>query len=212
MVRPRELWYCGLMTDWPHVDELPLLHARMIRGSFPGGLGAAGALPAFTSEIPEGLKKAVRDMLRAGGFKPSGRNKPASEYLIKAATGPGLAQINPVVDAHNQASLVSGLPISVVDAAKLSGPLTLRNGDAGASYIFNPAGQVIDVSGLVCLHDSEGPCANAVKDAQRTKTTAETTDTLTVIWGVAAFAEHTDRLAEALRDALSAAGTVTASW
>ena len=38
---------------------------------------------------------------------------------------------------------------------------------AGASYVFNASGQAIDLGGLLCLFDADGPCANAVKDAQR---------------------------------------------
>ena len=45
---------------------------------------------------------------------------------------------------------------------------------AGASYIFNASGQSMDLSGLLCLFDADGPCANPVKDAQRTKTGPET--------------------------------------
>ena len=63
------------------------------------------------------------------------------------------------------------------------------------SYVFNAAGQEIELRGLICLFDSEGPCANPVKDAQRTKTGEATTRTLTSIWGVAGFE---DRLASAV--------------
>ena len=34
----------------------------------------------------------------------------------------------------------------------------------------------------MCLFDAEGPCGNAVKDAQRTKTSADTRRTLSAIW------------------------------
>ena len=34
---------------------------------------------------PASIKEPVRAMLRAGGFKPAGRQKPASEYLAQAA-------------------------------------------------------------------------------------------------------------------------------
>ena len=37
--------------------------------------------------------------------------------------------------------------------------------------------------GKLTLFDAEGPCGNAVKDAQRTKTDAQTRRTLTLIWG-----------------------------
>jgi hypothetical protein len=38
----------------------------------------------------------------------------------------------------------------------------------------------------LCLFDADGPCGNGVKDAQRTKTTAATTRTLSLIWGTVA--------------------------
>lgn len=47
-------------------------------------------------------------------------------------------------------------------------------------------GQEISVKGLLCLCDASGPCANAVKDAQRTKTDAGTTSTVSVLWGPSA--------------------------
>ena len=42
---------------------------------------------------------------------------------------------------------------------------------------------MIDLGGLLCLLDAEGPCANAVKDSQRTKTSPETRRTLSLVWG-----------------------------
>ena len=36
---------------------------------------------------------------------------------------------------------------------------------------------------LLVLCDAEGPCANAVKDAQRTKTHDGTSQTLSILWG-----------------------------
>jgi hypothetical protein len=43
----------------------------------------------------------------------------------------------------------------------------------------------------LCLHDADGPCANAVKDAQRTKTNAETTQVVCVVWGSTELAART---------------------
>jgi hypothetical protein len=53
--------------------------------------------------------------------------------------------------------------------------------------VFNASGQEIDLAGLLCLFDAEGPCANAVKDAQRTKTGPATTRTLSILWGARAL-------------------------
>ena len=68
----------------------------------------------------EASRAAVRDLLRHGGYKPTGRGKPSSEYLARAAGEGTLSSINPAVDLCNAVSLHSGLPISAVDAARLS--------------------------------------------------------------------------------------------
>ena len=83
------------------------------------------------------------------------------------------SSINAAVDVCNIVSLHSGLPISVVDLAKATPPFRVAVAAAGSSYVFNASGQTIDLGGLLCLCDADGPCANAVKDAQRTKTERE---------------------------------------
>jgi len=138
----------------------------------------------------EELRLAVRHMLRVGGYKPAGRGKPASEYLLKAAGQGSLSSINLPVDICNVVSLHSGFPVSVIDLAKGIEPFEIRYGEENEEYIFNASGQVIRIGGLLCLCDGAGPCANAVKDAQRTKTDTTTTRTLSVVWGVRYFSEH----------------------
>lgn len=133
------------------------------------------------------VRKAIRNLLRVGGFKPTGRNKPSSEYLLKVAADGPLLAINAAVDVGNVVAMHSGLPVSVVDLDKTGTPLRLAIAAKGQRYVFNPSGQVIDVGGLLCLHDAEGPCANAVRDAQRTKTGPSSTRTLSIIWGSTAL-------------------------
>jgi DNA/RNA-binding domain of Phe-tRNA-synthetase-like protein len=140
----------------------------------------------------DALRAAIRDMLRHGGYKPTGRSKPASEYLLRAHAEGSLGAINPAVDTCNAVSLHSGLPVSVVDLDRLQEPLSIRCAPAEASYVFNPAGQSISLGGLVCLYDAVGPCANAVKDAQRTKTSDATQRTLSILWSERSLAEHTE--------------------
>jgi DNA/RNA-binding domain of Phe-tRNA-synthetase-like protein len=142
----------------------------------------------------EDVRTSVRDMLRHGGYKPTGRGKPASEYLVRAAADGTLRSINAVVDACNAVSLHSGLPISVVDLDTARPPFRVGIAAPEASYVFNPSGQEIRAGGLLCLHDADGPCANAVKDAQRTKTSEGTRRVLAVLWGVKS---HAGRAAEA---------------
>jgi DNA/RNA-binding domain of Phe-tRNA-synthetase-like protein len=179
------------------VDPHPLLDLRAFVTQFPRplsemptsdhllGLLQLGAPAPLQSD--DSVRERVRALLRQGGFRPTGRSKPASEYLIKAANEGNLTSINLAVDACNAVSLHSGLPISVVDLALLREPLRVAVAPQGASYVFNAGGQSIDLAGLICLNDAEGPCANAVKDAQRTKTSGETTRTLSLVWGTIAL-------------------------
>ncbi len=164
------------------LDAHPLLDLRAFVTTFPRPLGEMPSPPelrallVLDAEAPlhsdDGVREAVRALLRHGGFKPTGRSKPASEYLLRAASDKVLSSINLAVDACNIVSLHSGLPISVVDLDQTREPLRVGVAPAGASYVFNASGQTIDLGGLLCLFDADGPCANAVKDAQRTKTTS----------------------------------------
>ena len=157
-------------------------------------------------DVEEEIKKSVRDLLRQGGFKPSGRNKPASEYLIKAAEREALGSINAAVDICNVVSLHSGLPISVVDTELLEGDLRVEIASAGESYVFNPSGQVLDLSGLICLFDERGACANAVKDSQRTKTHSATQEVLYVFWAPIRFSERAGKALEWMQECLLSVG------
>jgi DNA/RNA-binding domain of Phe-tRNA-synthetase-like protein len=156
------------------------------------------------------VRDAVRVLLRHGGFKPSGRSKPASEYLVRAVSDGALASINAAVDVCNIVSLHSGLPISVVDLAKARAPFRVGIAESGSSYVFNASGQAIDLGGLLCLLDADGPCGNAVKDAQRTKTDAATTQTLTVIWGTNALPGRAAQAETWYRQLLHQLGATTA--
>jgi DNA/RNA-binding domain of Phe-tRNA-synthetase-like protein len=184
----------------PHVADHPLLYLRAFLCELPPALPSPDWLVAGLSlgapapmQSDDALRGRVRDLLRVGGFKPTGRSKPASEYLLRAATENALGSINAMVDACNVVSLHSGLPISVVDLARARPPFSVHLAPPGASYVFNASGQVLDLGGLLCLHDADGPCANAVKDAQRTKTDASTRRTLSIVWGVVGEEERTRR-------------------
>lgn len=183
----------------------PLLRPAPFTTRFPHPLGELGSPDWLTALLAldalaqlqrnEGLRTAVRDMLRHWGHKPAGRGKPASEYLIRAVDRGELDSINAAVDVCNVVSLHSGFPIALVDLDRARPPFQVGPGAADASYVFNASGQEMSLKGLVCLSDANGPCANPVKDAQRTKTDGSTTRTLTVIWGVAGYE---DRLSAAV--------------
>ena len=158
---------------------------------------------------PEDVQGEIRDMMRHGGYKPTGRGKPASEYLVRAAGEGKLRSINAPVDVCNVVSLHSGVPISVVDLDRTQGALAIDLAPADAAYVFNASGQEIKVAGLVCLHDEDGPCANGVKDSQRTKTHDGTTRTLTVLWGARSLGTHAAEAAAWYRELLERLGATT---
>jgi DNA/RNA-binding domain of Phe-tRNA-synthetase-like protein len=191
------------------VASHPLLEvgAFVSRYSKPlGDLTLAPRAAPFASD--DAIRTAVRDLLRAGGFKPSGRSKPASEYLVAAHAEGRFPAINAAVDACNLASLASGLPISLVDVDKLDGALSIRCADPKTSYVFNPSGQVIDASGLLCLFDAQGPSGTPVKDAQRTKTDEHTRAALSIVWGTSALPGRTAQATAWYRELCATIATV----
>jgi DNA/RNA-binding domain of Phe-tRNA-synthetase-like protein len=188
------------------------------------------APPAPSGELPEALadlvarareqgealwpperKRGVRDMLRHGKYKPSGRSKPASEFLLQAAQKDRFPAVLPPVDCNNFVSLGSGLPGTLFDTDRFGEHLILRRGRPGERYVFNPSGQEIDLQDLLLLArparpptdagpeepaaaSSEGvPCGNPVKDSMATKVQpGKTRRVVAVLY--APVDEPTDRL------------------
>lgn len=188
----------------------PLLDLEAMELRFPLLQGRLPPPPSLTSmlaldaEAPmrrsEDVRAAARALLRHAGFQPSGRSKPASEYLVRAAQEGALSSINLAADLVNVVSLHSGLPLSVVDLDKAGPPLRVEVGAEDAEFVFNASGQRIKVGRLLGLSDASGPCANAVKDAQRTKTDGGTTRALVLIWGSVAVPGCAGQVASWLRD------------
>lgn len=178
-------------------------------------------LPPFLPEIvarahalgdafwPAGLKERVRDMLRHGRYKPAGRGKPASEFLLASAIAGEFPAINGPVDVNNAVSLESGYPGSIFDAALTGERLLLRRGLAGESYVFNPSGQRINLEDLllVCRSADDGwaPCGNPVKDAMSSKVNGSTRSLLAILFAPAGedpgrVHHWAERFAQLLRD------------
>lgn len=144
-------------------------------------------------EEEDAFRRSVRDVFRNGSWKPTGRSKPASEYLLRAASEGRFPRINAAVDVCNYLSLKTLCPISVWDADRAgSDVVRFRLGREGEDYVFNAGGQEIDVTDLIvgCAADSEDdpgtPIVNAVKDSQRTKTSDGTTRVVAAIYAPAA--------------------------
>lgn len=178
-----------------HPDFKPLTY----RLAWDGDFSVTPPKPQ-RAEITEEQKKAVRTLLRAGGYKPSGRGRPASESLVKAFHDGRFPEIHPVVDFFNWLSMETGLPISVLDEDLVVGDWEFRLGEIGESYIFNPSGQELKVEGLLLLADQDGATGSPVKDAQRTKISETTRTFLVVVWGTAELPESLSRAAKEIEE------------
>jgi DNA/RNA-binding domain of Phe-tRNA-synthetase-like protein len=150
-------------------------------------LGELVAVRAREEFPPLRIKEGVRSLLRRGGFKPAGRNKPASEYLAQAAREDRFPRINNLVDINNLISLQSGLPISLLDLEAVGDDPVIRYGVSGEKYIFNSTGQEIELEGLICLCRQGAPTSiplgNAVKDSMQGKLRPETTSVIGLVYG-----------------------------
>ena len=164
-------------------------------------------LALSTADSPESTarKSAVRDMLRHGTYKPTGRGKPASEYLFKAAADGAFPIINNLVEINNLVSLGQLLPISLVDLGRAGcAAFVVRWGREGESYVFNPSGQVLELRDLLLVSRMPGdePCASPIKDGQAAKTHDGTREVLGVLYAPVALrqaaSEGARRMAELL--------------
>lgn len=198
-----------------HKDDDPRLDATLVCLVLAEGCAVATTPPALVAELealaarraaedfpPADIKDAVRGMLRAGGYKPAGRQKPASEYLAQAAREGRFPVINGPVDCNNLLSLETGLPISLLDlrafrdasgggmdtggAAAVGA--TVRICGAGEAYIFNASGHEMDLEGLLCVCDAAGkPLGNPVKDSMAGKLRDDSVDLAGFIYAPASL-------------------------
>ncbi|MBK6922834.1 MAG: hypothetical protein IPH07_35935 [Deltaproteobacteria bacterium] len=198
----------GFVARWS--SPLPASPAWLVQWLAPSASLASDVLPFAPADA--GVREAVRKLLRFGGYKPSGRGKPAAEYLVGAAEAGTLSSINLAVDLCNVVSLHSGLPISVIDLDRARTPMHVALAPAGASYVFNASGQEIALAGLPCLYDADGPCANAVKDSQRTKTHAGTQAVFCIVWGTKVLGTRTAETIAWYRQLSERCGATCTPW
>lgn len=164
--------------------NLALVELEGLDWSAAGAGSGDGSVSVLSAEIieevfkrardkgPEGWAsriKAVRDLLRNGNYKPAGRAKPSSEYLLAAALEGDFPKVNFFVDAVNLASLKHMYPMSIFDADRAGRNLLCRLGSPGERYVFNSAGQEIDVEDLLCICARGVPIVNPVRDSMATK-------------------------------------------
>ena len=141
-------------------------------------------------EIPEDKRGAIRQLLKIGGFSASGRNRPAHELLVRDIKERGsFHHINNIVDVNNVISLVSLLPISIFDGAKLKDTITVRIGKPEEGYVFNQSEQWLDVKRCITCCNGEPPgepIGTPVKDSMATKIFEGATHYVGVIYGTTA--------------------------
>ncbi len=175
------------------------------------------ALTAAIAQAPddEQVRKAVRDLLRHGKYKPTGRGKPACEYLLNAAREGRFPRINNLVDINNLVSLASQLPISLIDL-RLAGAdrFRVRRGRAGESYVFNPGGQRIELEDLLLVAHlpPDTACANPVKDSMATKLVDASTDVLAVLYAPVTLEEPLTAATRHFAESLLAWGGAPAAF
>ena len=156
-------------------------------------------------------KRCVRSMLRYGTYKPSGRAKPASEYLLNAALKDSFPLISTLVDVNNLISLEFLLPASLIDL-DLAGAsrFVVRRGREAECYVFNPSGQVLALTDLLLASalPADTPCASPVKDSQATKVHAESMHVAALVYAPSQLAGEAAEAAGRMADLLSRFGAV----
>ena len=174
-VLPALIWAEGIAAPRP-TEETPTFLTEILTEAVTTG----------EEFVPAALRKRVRKMLRHGKYHASGRGKPASEFLLRAALAGSFPLVNGPVDVNNTISLASGLPGTIFDADLSGTHLLLRRGRPEESYTFNRSGQTIDLQDLllVCRRVGEAwePCGNPVKDAMSTKIHPETKRVIAVLY------------------------------
>jgi len=135
---------------------------------------------------PDRLKKGVRSLLRNFGYQPSGRNRPASEFLVKDLINRGMFnKINNIVDINNHISLMTHLPISILNLDITGHDLSLRLGMENETYIFNKTEQTLSLKNLLLIaknDDGITPFCSPVKDSHQSKIFEDTTNILVCIY------------------------------
>ena len=177
-------------------------------GELLAEIRAATARALASQDWParEARRGANRDLLRFGTYKPTGRGKPASEYLVNAAIGRSFPLINALVDINNLVSLDTLLPISLVDLDRAgTDSFKCRRGHEGEAYVFNPSGQVLELRDLLLLArlPADEPCASPIKDSQATKTHEGTARVLGVVYAPSPMADEAGAAAQRMGDLMS---------
>ena len=124
---------------------------------------------------------ATRAAYKACGKDPN-RYRPSQEQLMRRIVrGLGLYNVNALVDAGNQLSLLTGCSVGCFDADKVSGPvITLGVGREGEPYQGIGRGQ-LNIAGLPVFRDQIAGFGTPTSDCERTALTLGTRRLLVTI-------------------------------
>jgi len=137
----------------------------------------------FSGKTPGEIEpvQVARRLFRAIGIDPTHR-RPSSEALLnRALKNKELYAVNNLVDVGNWCSLEFLLPICIYDAAKIFGPVTVRQGTANDTYTALNQ-QVINLHGRYLLADDRGAFGSPMTDSVRTAVDPATRSAILGIW------------------------------
>jgi len=156
------------------------------------------AKESTASEAWDARREAVRGLLRKGGYKPSGRNKPAQEYLLRCLSEGNFPRIHPAVDCLNAISVRIGLPISMLTRDRFPDSIRLRLGRPGEKYVFNSVGHELELEDLIVVCggvEGNEPLGSPVKDSMAGKITETVRSIVCILYAPAAVVSES-QLAE----------------
>lgn len=118
---------------------------------------------------------ATRKAYKVCGKDPN-RYRPSQEQLMRRIVrGLGLYNVNSVVDAGNELSLLTGCSVGCFDADKIEGE-TLRVGIGREGEPYEGIGRgVLNIEGLPIIRDANGGVGTPTSDNERTKISDSTT-------------------------------------
>ena len=165
IVRPAAIWWSGARIE-SHEHQLDPLLAEA---------------EARIRIAPPDEVASVRTMYKRLGLDPT-KTRPSNEALLRRVRkGDGVPRINAAVDIVNWCSLEFQLPYGLYDAAKISGPVTMRLGREGESYPGIRKDDV-NVGGRITVADEVGAFGNPTSDSARTMVTPATTELMVVVY------------------------------
>lgn len=141
----------------------------------------AGRSPAEITDLAP-----ARELYRAFGIDPT-KTRPSSEKLLRRVLQVRpLPRISNAVDLGNLLALRFLLPIGLYDASKIDGPVEMRSGSPGESFV-GIASQDVHLQGRPVLADRLGPFGNPTADSKRTAVEASTRDLWLTVFAPASF-------------------------